>query len=84
MTLITREFANYGIRIMTIAPDLFETPMLAGLPENVKEALNKIMPFPKRLGKPAEFAQLARSIIENPMLNGSVIRLDAALRMAEK
>jgi len=85
MTLpIAREFADYGIRIMTIAPGLFETPMLAGLPENAKEALNKMMPFPKRLGKPAEFAQLARSIIENPMLNGSVIRLDAALRMAEK
>lgn len=85
MTLpIAREFADYGIRIMTIAPGLFETPMLAGLPENAKEALNKMMPFPKRLGKPAEFAQLARSIIKNPMLNGSVIRLDAALRMAEK
>lgn len=85
MTLpIAREFADYGIRIMTIAPGLFETPMLAGLPEKAKEALNKMMPFPKRFGKPSEFAQLARSIIENPMLNGSVIRLDAALRMSEK
>jgi len=85
MTLpIAREFADYGIRIMTIVPGLFETPMLAGLPEKAKEALNKMMPFPKRLGKPFEFAQLARQIIENPMLNGSIIRLDAALRMAAK
>lgn len=85
MTLpIAREFADYGIRIMTIAPGLFETPMLAGLPEKAKEALNKMMPFPKRLGKPSEFALLVRQIVENPMLNGSVIRLDAALRMAAK
>jgi len=85
MTLpIAREFADYGIRNMTIAPGLFETPMLAGLPEQAKESLNKMMPFPKRLGKPSEFAILVRHIIENPMLNGSIIRLDAALRMAEK
>jgi len=85
MTLpIAREFADYGIRVMTIAPGLFETPMLAGLPEKAKEALNKMMPFPKRLGKPFEFALLVRQIVENPMLNGSVIRLDAALRMAAK
>jgi len=85
MTLpIAREFAEYGIRVMTIAPGLFETPMLAGLPEKAKESLNKMMPFPKRLGKPFEFALLVRHIIENPMLNGSIIRLDAALRMAAK
>ena len=85
MTLpIAREFADYGIRVMTIAPGLFETPMLAGLPEKAKEALNKMMPFPKRLGKSSEFALLVRQIVENPMLNGSVIRLDAALRMAAK
>lgn len=85
MTLpIAREFADYGIRIMTIAPGLFETPMLGGLSEKAKEALSKMMPFPKRLGKPSEFALLVRQIVENPMLNGSIIRLDAALRMAAK
>ena len=85
MTLpIAREFADYGIRVMTIAPGLFETPMLAGLPEKAKEALNRMMPFPKRLGKPSEFSMLVRHIVENPMLNGSIIRLDAALRMAAK
>ena len=82
MTLpIAREFASYGIRIMTIAPGLFRTPMLAALPENVQESLGQSVPFPKRLGFPAEFAQLTRQIIENPMLNGEVIRLDGALRM---
>ena len=85
MTLpIAREFAEYGIRIMTIAPGIFNTPMLHGLPENVKEALNKMVPFPKRLGEPSEFAGLVQHIIENPMLNGEVIRLDGALRMAAK
>ena len=85
MTLpIAREFAEYGIRIVTIAPGLFETPMLAGLPENVKESLNKMVPFPKRLGKPDEFAALVRHIIDNRMLNGEVIRLDGSLRMAAK
>ena len=85
MTLpIAREFAEYGIRIMTIAPGIFYTPMLSGLPENVKDALNKMIPFPKRLGKPDEFAGLVQHIIENPMLNGEVIRLDGALRMAPK
>ncbi len=85
MTLpIAREFADYGIRIMTIAPGIFYTPMLSGLPENVKDALNKMIPFPKRLGKPDEFAGLVQHIIENPMLNGEVIRLDGALRMAAK
>ena len=85
MTLpIAREFAEYGIRTMTIAPGIFNTPMLHRLPENVKEALNKMVPFPKRLGEPSEFAGLVQHIIENPMLNGEVIRLDGALRMAAK
>ena len=85
MTLpIAREFAEYGIRIMTIAPGIFNTPMLHELPENVKEALKKMVPFPKRLGKPSEFASLVQHIIENPMLNGEVIRLDGSLRMAAK
>lgn len=85
MTLpIAREFADYGIRVMTIAPGIFDTPMLQGLPDNVKEALNKMVPFPKRLGKPEEFSALVQHIIENPMLNGEVIRLDGAIRMAAK
>jgi 3-hydroxyacyl-CoA dehydrogenase / 3-hydroxy-2-methylbutyryl-CoA dehydrogenase len=85
MTLpIAREFAEYGIRVMTIAPGLFSTPMLKGLPENVQEALGRMVPFPKRLGEPPEFAALVQHIVENPMLNGAVIRLDGALRMAAK
>ena len=85
MTLpIARELADYGVRVMTIAPGLFETPMLAGLPDKAKEALNKVIPFPKRLGKPIEFAKLVQHIIENAMLNGEVIRLDGAIRMAAK
>lgn len=85
MTLpIAREFADYGIRVVTIAPGIFETPMLAGLPEKAREALYKMVPFPSRLGKPFEFALLVKQIIENPMLNACIIRLDAALRMAGK
>jgi NAD(P)-dependent dehydrogenase (short-subunit alcohol dehydrogenase family) len=85
MTLpIAREFAEYGIRVLTIAPGLFETPMLKGLPENVQEALGKMVPFPKRLGKPSEFAALVQHIVENGMLNGEVIRLDGSIRMAAK
>ena len=85
MTLpIAREFAEYGIRIMTIAPGIFLTPMLQGLDEKVQEALGKMVPFPKRLGEPSEFAALVQHIVENPMLNGEVIRLDGALRMAAK
>jgi len=85
MTLpIAREFADYGIRVVTIAPGIFETPMLAGLPEKAREALYKMVPFPSRLGKPSEFALLVKQIIENPMLNACTIRLDAALRMARK
>jgi NAD(P)-dependent dehydrogenase (short-subunit alcohol dehydrogenase family) len=85
MTLqLAREFADYGIRVMTIAPGIFETPMIAGLSEKAKEALLKLMLFPKRLGKPSDFAQLVKHIIENPMLNGETIRLDGAVRMAAK
>jgi len=85
MTLpIAREFAEYGIRVMTIAPGIFSTPMLKGLSENVQEALSRMVPFPKRLGEPSEFAALVQHIVENSMLNGEVIRLDGALRMAAK
>jgi NAD(P)-dependent dehydrogenase (short-subunit alcohol dehydrogenase family) len=85
MTLpIARECADYGIRVMTIAPGLFDTPLLHGLPEAAREALGKMVPFPPRLGQPAEFASLVRHIIENRMLNGEVIRLDGAIRMTAK
>lgn len=85
MTLpIAREISDYGIRIVTIAPGIFETPMMAGLPQAVKEDMAKTVPFPKRLGKPVEFAQMALHIIENIMLNGCCIRLDGALRMPPK
>jgi NAD(P)-dependent dehydrogenase (short-subunit alcohol dehydrogenase family) len=79
-----RELARFGIRVVTIAPGLFETPMMAGLPREAQESLGKSVPFPPRLGRPAEYAQLVQSIVENPMLNGEVIRLDGALRMAPK
>jgi NAD(P)-dependent dehydrogenase (short-subunit alcohol dehydrogenase family) len=85
MTLpIARELARFGIRVMAIAPGIFETPMVAGLSAELQESLGKMVPFPPRLGKPAEFASLVRQIIENPMLNGEVIRLDGAIRMAPK
>lgn len=85
MTLaIARDLARDGVRCMTIAPGLFETPMLLGMPQEVQDALGKMVPFPSRLGRPAEYAKLARSIIENPMLNGEVIRLDGAIRMQPK
>jgi len=85
MTLpIARELARYGIRVMTIAPGIFETPMLAGMPAEVQESLGKMVPFPPRLGRPAEYASLVAEIIRNPMLNGEVIRLDGAIRMAPK
>lgn len=85
MTLpIARELAPLGIRVMTIAPGIFNTPMLAGLPDNVKASLGQQVPFPSRLGEPEEFAALAQHIVENPMLNGTVIRLDGALRMAPR
>lgn len=82
MTLpAAREFAKTGIRVMAIAPGVFKTPMVAGLPEEVQESLGAQVPFPARLGDPAEYAALALSIISNPMLNGEVIRIDGALRM---
>ena len=85
MTLpIARELARYGIRVMTIAPGIFETPMMDSLAKDVQESLGKMVPFPPRLGRPDEFASLVRQIIENPMLNGEVIRLDGAIRMAPK
>ncbi len=85
MTLpLARECADYGIRVMAIAPGLFSTPMLASLPLEAQDALGKMTPFPKRLGRPSEYALLALQIIQNPMLNGEVIRLDGAIRMAAK
>jgi NAD(P)-dependent dehydrogenase (short-subunit alcohol dehydrogenase family) len=85
MTLpIARELARYGIRVVSIAPGIFETPMMAGMPGEVQEALGKSVPFPPRLGRPAEFAALVRHICENSMLNGEVIRLDGALRMGAR
>jgi Cu2+-exporting ATPase len=85
MTLpIARELARFGIRVMTIAPGIFDTPLLAGLPEDARRSLGQQVPFPSRLGQPSEFAALVRHIIENQMLNGEVIRLDGALRMAPK
>lgn len=85
MTLpIARDLSRNGIRVMTIAPGIFETPMLLGMPPEVQEALGKMVPFPSRLGKPAEYAALVRHIIENAMLNGEVIRLDGAIRMQPK
>jgi NAD(P)-dependent dehydrogenase (short-subunit alcohol dehydrogenase family) len=85
MTLpIARELARYGIRVMTIAPGIFETPMMDSLAKEVQESLGKMVPFPPRLGRPDEFASLVRQIVENPMLNGEVIRLDGAIRMAPK
>jgi NAD(P)-dependent dehydrogenase (short-subunit alcohol dehydrogenase family) len=85
MTLpVARELARHGIRVVAIAPGIFDTPMLAGLPEGARESLGKQMPFPQRLGRPEEFAALVRHIIENEMLNGEVIRLDAAIRLAPR
>lgn len=85
MTLpIARDLSRDGIRVCTIAPGIFETPMLLGMPKEVQDALGKMVPFPSRLGKPAEYAALAKHIIENEMLNGETIRLDGAIRMAPK
>ncbi|MCQ4327234.1 3-hydroxyacyl-CoA dehydrogenase [Stutzerimonas stutzeri] len=85
MTLpAARELARFGIRVMTIAPGVFETPMMAGMPEEIRASLAAGVPFPPRLGRPAEYAALVRHIFENGMLNGEVIRLDGALRMAAK
>lgn len=85
MTLpMARELAPYFIRVMTIAPGIFDTPMLAGLPENVRDSLGKQVPYPSRLGRPDEYAQIAQQIFENEMLNGETIRLDGAMRMAAR
>ena len=85
MTLpIARELARFGIRCVAIAPGIFMTPMLAGLPQEVQDSLGKQVPFPPRLGKPEEYAQLVQSIVEIPTLNGETIRLDGAIRMAPK
>ncbi|MCB2185376.1 MAG: 3-hydroxyacyl-CoA dehydrogenase [Deltaproteobacteria bacterium] len=81
---VAREFASYGIRVMTIAPGIFDTPMMASLPEKVRDSLGQMVPFPSRLGRPEEFASLALEIITNPVLNGEVIRLDGAIRMAAR
>lgn len=81
---MARDLARNAIRVMTIAPGIFETPMLLGMPQEVQEALGRSVPFPSRLGKPEEYAQLAKSIIENMMLNGETIRLDGAIRMQPK
>jgi NAD(P)-dependent dehydrogenase (short-subunit alcohol dehydrogenase family) len=82
MTLpAARDLAQSGVRVVTIAPGLFDTPLLAALPEDQRQALGAQVPFPQRLGRPEEFALLAAHIVENPMLNGEVIRLDGALRM---
>jgi len=85
MTLpMARDLAQHGIRVCTIAPGIFKTPLLAGLPEDVQASLGTQVPFPSRLGEPSEFAALARHIVENPMLNGEVIRLDGGIRMAPR
>jgi NAD(P)-dependent dehydrogenase (short-subunit alcohol dehydrogenase family) len=81
---VARELARSGIRVMTIAPGIFDTPLLAGLPEPARLSLGQQVPFPSRLGRPDEYAALVRHIVENEMLNGEVIRLDGALRMAPK
>ncbi|CAD7339960.1 3-hydroxyacyl-CoA dehydrogenase [Sphingomonadales bacterium 56] len=85
MTLpIARDLAQHRIRVMTIAPGIFLTPMLQGLPQATQDSLGKQVPHPSRLGKPEEFAKLVQNIIENPMLNGEVIRLDGAIRMGPR
>jgi NAD(P)-dependent dehydrogenase (short-subunit alcohol dehydrogenase family) len=78
---IARDLASYGIRVCTIAPGIFETPMLMGLPESARKSLGAQVPFPSRLGRPPEYAALACHIVENAMLNGETIRLDGAIRM---
>lgn len=84
MLPVAREFARHGIRVMTIAPGIFLTPMLESLPQDTQDSLGKQVPFPNRLGRPAEYAQLVECIVRNPMLNGEVIRLDGAIRMTAK
>jgi len=85
MTLVAaRDLALHQIRVATIAPGIFDTPLLARVPDNVRDALGQTVPHPRRLGRPEEFAQLATAIVENPMLNGETIRLDGAIRMAPR
>jgi NAD(P)-dependent dehydrogenase (short-subunit alcohol dehydrogenase family) len=85
MTLpIARELAQFGIRVLAIAPGLFLTPLLMGLPQEAQDSLAAAIPFPRRLGDPGEFASLVMQMIDNPYLNGEVVRLDASLRMAPK
>jgi 3-hydroxyacyl-CoA dehydrogenase / 3-hydroxy-2-methylbutyryl-CoA dehydrogenase len=85
MTLpLAREFAAFGIRVMSIAPGIFQTPMVAGMTPELQESLGRQAPFPARLGRPGEYAQLVQSIFEIPMLNGETIRLDGAIRMQPK
>ncbi len=85
MTLpIARDLASHKIRVMTIAPGIFLTPMVEGFPQHVQDALGAMVPHPSRLGKPAEYAQLVEAVVRNPMLNGEVIRLDGAIRMAPR
>ena len=79
-----RDLASRGVRVVTIAPGIFDTPMMQGMPEKVRDSLAATIPFPSRFGRPAEYAALAQHIIENPMLNGEVIRLDGAIRMAPR
>jgi NAD(P)-dependent dehydrogenase (short-subunit alcohol dehydrogenase family) len=81
---MARDLSRSGIRVMTIAPGIFETPMLMGMPQEVRDSLGKMVPFPPRLGMPSEYAHLAKTIIENVMLNGETIRLDGAIRMQPK
>ena len=81
---IARDLSRDGIRVCTIAPGIFETPMLLELSKEVQDALGKMVPFPSRLGRPEEYAALAKHIIENEMLNGETIRLDGAIRMAPR
>lgn len=81
---VARDLAQHGIRVVSIAPGLFLTPMMQGFPEHVQEALGKQVPFPNRLGRPEEYALLVESIVRNPMLNGETIRLDGAIRMAPR
>jgi NAD(P)-dependent dehydrogenase (short-subunit alcohol dehydrogenase family) len=85
MTLpLAREFGRYGIRVMTIAPGIFLTPLLSSLSKELQDSLGRQVPFPSRLGQPSEFALLVQSVIINPMMNGEVVRLDGAMRMAPK
>jgi NAD(P)-dependent dehydrogenase (short-subunit alcohol dehydrogenase family) len=81
---VARDLSRNAIRVMTIAPGIFETPMLLGMPQEVQDALGAMVPFPSRLGRPAEYAMLVEQILANPMLNGEVIRLDGAIRMGPK